>query len=945
MKRRWIVGGFSVLLTACAAAPPSPPSSPAARTLKSLDERPTVVLREVAASDRQLALQSYRIYAGMSENPERRMHAMRRVADLRLLIAEEALAAGGGDQRGAFLAAVDDYRTLLREYPSYPAADDVHYQIARAYDNAGDDARSLASLTTLTGSYPRSERYTEAQFRRGEILFAQGDYTAAERAYNEAVAAGEATSFYEQALYKRGWARYRQARLADALTDFTAVLDRSLVSGSEFRTYLAPEALPRAQRELVDDTLRVISLCFVRLGGPSAASAHFTRIGAAPFEPLVYTRLAEHYLEKQQHEEAANTLTAFIARNPRHEQAPLFQIRIAEIYERAGNPARALAARQEFIRAYGRQSDYWEKRDVARMPLVAQRLRQELLGMAQRFHAEAQRSGRSADYQSAAQWYRDYLGFFPDDDRAPELAFLLGELLFESGRYAEAVEYYEQSAYRYSPHARAAEAGYAALLSYDRHIDGLSDEAERNVWRGKSIDAAARFASQFPQHPQVNAVLLRTAEHLYAVGQHSRALTLAQRVTGAAASPAGPSLQRAAWSVIGDVHFARGEYEQAESAYAAAQRIAIIESQTGSQAERAGRDKALDERLAAAIYKQGEAARDGGDARAALQHFRRVAASAPATAIAETADYDAIAVLVGSGDWDNAIPTLERFQRTYPRSRWQGEVSRQLAVAYLEAGRLVPAAEEFGRIAAAHSDPALAREALWQSAELYARAGDMARASLAWQRYITQFPQPVDRAIEARLRIAETFQAAGDDTAQRRWLGEIVSAHDAAGSGRSDFSRQAAAQAALELAAPLREAYARVRLTMPLEQSLRSKRQAMQAALDAYGRAAGYGIAEVTTAATFRIGEIYYDFSRALLDSERPHDLSAEELEEYDVLLEEQAYPFEEEAIKLHEVNYGRIAQGVYDRWVRASLAQLGTLMPVRYGKQEKRVEYVEAIR
>lgn len=931
MKRIWVVGGVSVLLTACASAPPP---TPAARTLKSLDERPTVVLREVAPSDRQLALQSYRIYAGMAETPERRMHAMRRVADLRLLIAEEALAAGSGDQRPAFLAAVEDYRTLLREYPSYPAADDVHYQIARAYDNARDDARSLAALTTLIGNYPQSVRYTEAQFRRGEILFMQSDYVGAERGYNEVVATGEGTSFYEQALYKRGWARYRQSRLQDALTDFTAVLDRSLVSGSEFRTYLMPESLPRAQRELVDDTLRVISLSFVRLGGPAAASAHFARIGAMPFEPLVYTRLAEHYLEQERHEEAARTLSAFIARNPRHEQAPLLQIRIAEIYERARDPARALAARQEFIRAYGRQSDYWEKRDVARMPLVAQRLRQELMGMAQRFHAQAQRTGRSEDYQTAAQWYRDYLGFFPDDDRAPELAFLLGELLFESGRYAEAVEYYEQSAYRYSPHARAAEAGYAALLSYDRHIESLSDEAERNLWRGKSIDAATRFAGQFPQHPQVNAVLLRTAEHLHAIGQHSRALTLAQRVTGSA--QAGPSLQRSAWMIVGDVHFARGEYAQAESAYNSAQRIAVVAGQ---------RDEALGERLAATIYKQGELARSGGDATAALQHFRRVGSAAPATAIAETADYDAIAVLVGSGDWDDAIPALERFQDAWPRSRWQGEVSRQLAVAYLEQGRFAQAAEEFGRVAASSADPAIAREALWQSAELHARAGHMARASLAWQRYISLFPQPVDRAIEARLRIAEAFQAAGDGTAQQRWLGEIVSAHDAAGSGGSDFSRQAAAQAALELAAPLRESYARVRLAMPLEQSLRNKRQAMEAALAAYSRAAAYGIAEVTTAATFRIGEIYYDFSRALLDSERPHDLSADELEEYDVLLEEQAYPFEEEAIKLHEVNYGRMAQGVYDRWVRASLEQLGTLMPVRYGKQEKKVEYVEAIR
>ena len=523
----------------------------------------------------------------------------------------------------------------------------------------------------------------------------------------------------------------------------------------------------------------------------------------------------------------------------------MLQIRIAEIYERARDPARALAARQEFIRAYGRQSDYWEKRDVARMPLVAQRLRQELMGMAQRFHAQAQRTGRSEDYQTAAQWYRDYLGFFPMTIARPSSPSA-GELLFESGRYAEAVEYYEQSAYRYSPHARAAEAGYAALLSYDRHIESLSDEAERNLWRGKSIDAATRFAGQFPQHPQVNAVLLRTAEHLHAIGQHSRALTLAQRVTGSA--QAGPSLQRSAWMIVGDVHFARGEYAQAESAYNSAQRIAVVAGQ---------RDEALGERLAATIYKQGELARSGGDATAALQHFRRVGSAAPATAIAETADYDAIAVLVGMamGRCDSGTRTFSgclaaQSRQAKSAASWRSPISSKV-----RAG---------GRVRSRRGEQR--------------RSGDRARSAVAVGR--TPCPRRPWRALrwpgalhlavpatgrscdEARLRIAEAFQAAGDGTAQQRWPGEIASAHDAAGSGGSDFSRQAAAQAALDCGALLNPMRACV--AMPLEQSLRNKRQAMEAALAPRRAAARHR--RGPTAATFRIGEISTT-SVALLDS------------------------------------------------------------------------------
>jgi len=84
--------------------------------------------------------------------------------------------------------------------------------------------------------------------------------------------------------------------------------------------------------------------------------------------------------------------------------------------------------------------------------------------------------------------------------------------------------------------------------------------------------------------------------------------------------------------------------------------------------------------------------------------------------------------------------------------------------------------------------------------------------------------------------------------------------------------------------------------------------------------------------------------SRALFESERPADLTQLELAQYDILLEEQAFPFEEEAIGLHEVNAARTADGVYDEWVAASLAELAALMPGRYAKYEMGERLVSSI-
>jgi hypothetical protein len=68
------------------------------------------------------------------------------------------------------------------------------------------------------------------------------------------------------------------------------------------------------------------------------------------------------------------------------------------------------------------------------------------------------------------------------------------------------------------------------------------------------------------------------------------------------------------------------------------------------------------------------------------------------------------------------------------------------------------------------------------------------------------------------------------------------------------------------------------------------------------------------------------------------------ELEQYDILLEEQAYPFEEQAISIHEINVKRSWSGVYDEWVQRSFAALKALVPAQFDREEVEVTYVETI-
>jgi hypothetical protein len=148
----------------------------------------------------------------------------------------------------------------------------------------------------------------------------------------------------------------------------------------------------------------------------------------------------------------------------------------------------------------------------------------------------------------------------------------------------------------------------------------------------------------------------------------------------------------------------------------------------------------------------------------------------------------------------------------------------------------------------------------------------------------------------------------------------------------------------MELAEEARVRFEAVRLAHPLPRSLKAKQSALTESVAAYQKVAEYEVAEFATAATFRIADLYASLSRSLLDSERPAGLNELELEQYEILLEEQAFPFEEQAIAIHEINVRRSWSGVYDDWVRQSFAELGRLMPARFDKQELEVAYVDTL-
>jgi tetratricopeptide (TPR) repeat protein len=647
----------------------------------------------------------------------------------------------------------------------------------------------------------------------------------------------------------------------------------------------------------VADTFRVVSLSFSNLGGPDVVDEYFAEHGQRSYADKIYGNLGEFYFSTLRYEDAASVYKSFINLNPYHRVAPHFSMRIVEIYGEAGFPKLVVEAKKEFATRYAVDAEYWQRFDIADAAEVVGFLKTNLADLANHYHAlyqeEAFLDERPQNFAEASRWYRQFLYSFPADADTPQVNYQLADLLLENENFGEAAIEYERTAYEYAAHEQASAAGYAAIYAYREDLK-VATGARVLAVKKATVDSSLRFAETFPEHEQAPVVLGAAADDLYEMKDFPLAIDSARKLIDRYPGT-DRELLRSAWAVVAHSSIDLAEYQDAEHAYKNV--LALTPPDDESR-------PAVVDGLAASIYKQGEQANLLEDYRAAAGHFLRIKALAPTSNIRSIAEYDAAAALMKLEDWTMASGVLEEFRSTHPDHELNAEATKQLAYIYREDGQTARSAAEHERIAAEAADPELAREALLTAAELYDEVHAQDDTIRVYQQYVDEYPRPLDLAMEARNRLSEIFKADSDYERYYTQLNDIIDADREAGIDRTDRSRYLAAKAALVLAEQSYKRFADLELRQPFEERLAEKQLRMDVAMAAFEALVDYEVAEVTAAAPFYLAEIYYRFSVALIESERPAGLTAAEKADYEMVIEEEAYPFEERAIGVHERNF-----------------------------------------
>ncbi|NVK37686.1 MAG: tetratricopeptide repeat protein [Gammaproteobacteria bacterium] len=886
-------------------------------------------------ADTQKAIAKYQRFLEIAPQGETRVHVMHRLADLKLMDVEELLADNpeqldAEQVKQVYDEAIQTYTQVLTLFPHRRDSDMLLYQLSKVYMLKGDDETALSTLTRLVNDFPNSSLLSEVQYRRGDILFNLERFAEANEAFAYVAMGTKENRFFISANYMRGWSQFKLRAYENALLSFTKVIDERFVDTTAIVT------ASKGDKELLDDTVRVMSMIFAEGKGHKQIVQLMRTIGQRHYEYLLYDSLAEYYIAKQQYSDAARTYQAFVSANPTDVLAPAFYSSVVNSYKKAGYVDLVLKHKVAYIEQYGVRSAYWNIYGEDIRDMIRPNIKDYSSQLAQYHHSRGQKAKniktKFNELLSASRWYQEYIDTFPNDNKVGEMYFLKGEAVYEVGRYEEAILAYTQGGYETPKHEKSEESAYAALVAYNRMIDKVKPE-EKNFWLERKVDSALRYSMVFPENKNTSQVLARAAEGLFSLGQFQRAVDVSQSVL--ARQDANPQQRSVANLIKAHSHFDLAQYAEAEVAY-----VAALQSKQLKKTD----ISAVNEKLAASIYKQAVAWVEKDVIDKAVKDFMRVGKAVPSSPIRITAHYDAASYLMKKQKWEKAEEILLSFRESYPKDKLVADIPSKLIIAYENLKEWKKAAYELQNIWRFSRDKKEQRIALYQAAEYYEKADDIDNAMTMLKRYAHNYPKPFDAQLEAINKLEGLYLKQKDHEKRRYWLEKLIAADATAGKSRSDRSKFLAAKASFELADYERQTYAQIELTLPLQKSLGRKKVALKRTLDAYQRTAKMEVQEFTTAATFQIAEIYGELSRDLMASQRPAGLDELELEEYEYLLEDQAFPFEEAAINIHETNIKRSWDGLYDGWISKSISALSKLMPARYAKKEVSYEAIAEI-
>ncbi len=903
--------------------------------------------------------EEYKELINLFEDEELKEQIERRIADVYMMEGVDKQSQST-KPKSHYVEAIKAYRNILERYPDSPDNAEVFYQLAKAYDLEGKQQEAMKMLTELVRRHPTYKNIAEVHFRKADIHFNMGQYKAAKASYLAVTRLSE-NRLQLNAHYMLGWVYYKEFNFEASINSFAFVMNSILTGGKSI------ESLSPAEKPLIEDSIHSICLALDKLGGGDMIS-EFPSIAKQDYSWRIYDHLGDYYVEKELYEESAKTFRRYVMLYPNTTIAPRLHEKLIKAYTKGKFDLQALREKEKYVSAYGIYSGFpGNANGIA--PSILALLKVYIVELANYYYGEGQTYNKVADkeldvnkeradkkkvaknqsraldsYRYAANFYGEYIETFPKDAQVDSMRFLKAESYFLAGDYLKAAKDYELVAYEpvgSSAKDKAADSGYAAIISYQKHIDGFTGkktkakQEEITQLRATAVESMLRFAKTYDTDDRSPSVLTNAAEYLFGLNQYERAIAVAEDLLNAN-KKLDLTLKKTAYGILAHSQFKLERFDQAKNSYIW-QRSLV----------NAGSDehKKISERIAASTFKNAESIEKNVGKLEAAQELLTLKALSPNSPIRITAQYDAASMLLSIEAWSKAIVELRQLKALYPDHKLAVEFPRKLAHAYEKNEQWGYAASEYLELFQKDPDPTIKREALFFAAGMFEKNKKYEDAITHYKKYAYAYEDPFDMRMEARYRLAVNYETIGEQGKVLYWLRRIIDGDEKAGAQRTERSQWLAAWSNAKYGDYFLDEFKKTRLYVPLPKSLPKKQEFFQNANDRYQQAAAYGILEFVTLSSYKIGILNETFATDLRRAPKPRGLSKDDSVVYKQIIDEQAAPFDQLAVEVHQTNVDKAWEGHYNEWIEKSFVAIRRLYPERYGKEEVLVSYGDEIR
>ena len=327
--------------------------------------------------------------------------------------------------------AIDDYRRILLQYPTYEKTDDVLFRLGDALIRNQQAKEGIGYLHRLTQQYPDYKEIDAAYLAMGEFYFSQKNTGTAQAAYTKIVETWPESKFYRYAQYKLAWT---YLNLADeesyrtAINLFKAVVESIPADKKSADGQIDENALDVGVVTFRNQALNDLSATYAELpDGWKEARDYLKQMLPPDKARAKLIQLAAILDGQAKYEESIELYQELITENNVLPDVPDLMKRQLSAYQLSNRLQEAQDARKNMIYALlpdqawaaANKPDLKAKIDKENASMIYQWAMKLLIDASE----EKSREIQLEDYAQAETWLSLYLTYYPNADRAFDVTF------------------------------------------------------------------------------------------------------------------------------------------------------------------------------------------------------------------------------------------------------------------------------------------------------------------------------------------------------------------------------------------------------------------------------------------------------------------------------------------------------------------------------------------